>query len=124
MLVKTFALLAILSILCTSSCRNIDCKEGTRIRCKEKIQNQCYFERQRSCFRHFATNCHMELMACKSGREYEIWPEKFCKSVQFLCQEEIDEYHWPPNDLYQQIVHIRDNATNQFELMLRTDGQQ
>lgn len=55
--------------------------------------------------------------------DYISWPSKYCDSVQFLCQEEVEDYDWGPEDFYEQIRHIRDNVKNQFEIMLEQKDQ-
>ncbi|XP_005179052.2 uncharacterized protein LOC101898938 [Musca domestica] len=117
---KSMALLVFLSVLsykCVAPASN-DCKERIRKTCRREVQNLCYLDTERGCFRHFQSNCDMEISACKNEMVYEAWPEKYCSSLQFMCQEEIEEYNWPPDNFYQQIEHIRDNATNLFEEML------
>lgn len=35
--------------------------------------NQCYYDPDRGCFKHFATNCDMEIAACKHNQGKSNW---------------------------------------------------
>ncbi|XP_073836481.1 uncharacterized protein [Musca autumnalis] len=124
MFTRRVVVLVFLSVLSFNyAAANDDCKERIRQTCKITVKNQCYYDVERGCFRHFQTNCDMEISTCKYNNVYQSWPETYCKSVQFLCQEEVDEFNWPPDNFYEQIEHLRDNATNLFEEMLANHSE-
>ncbi|XP_037826976.1 uncharacterized protein LOC119614957 [Lucilia sericata] len=83
------------------------CRDRIENDCSVEVRHQCYFDTERTCFKHFKTNCEMEISACKYEKEYRAFPEKFCKSLQFMCNEEIDDFHWPPDYFDEQIANLR-----------------
>ncbi|KAM7355049.1 uncharacterized protein ACRADG_001277 [Cochliomyia hominivorax] len=91
------------------------CRDLIEEECEVKVRHQCYLDSQRTCFKHFKTNCEMEISSCKYEKEYRPFPEKFCKSLQFLCNEEIDNYNWPPDYFDEQIANLRNKPLNPYE---------
>lgn len=50
--------------MCLSLTAAKNCEELVKQECQETAQNQCYFDVDRTCFKHFKTNCDMELASC------------------------------------------------------------
>ncbi|TMW51683.1 hypothetical protein DOY81_003229 [Sarcophaga bullata] len=45
------------------------CRDRIEYNCEIIAEHQCYFDTDRTCFKHFKTNCEMEISACKYGKE-------------------------------------------------------
>lgn len=50
------------------------CRDRIEFECEINVQDQCYLDTERTCFKHFKTNCDMEIAACeyeKGKSEYD-----------------------------------------------------
>uniref|UniRef100_A0ABK9MGK8 Uncharacterized protein n=1 Tax=Glossina morsitans morsitans TaxID=37546 RepID=A0ABK9MGK8_GLOMM len=85
-----------------------NCHERLRIGCRDVVieKRVCYFDEQRICFKSFNNECEMQLFACHYGKTLARYDNKFCELLQFMCDEDLNRYKWPPDYFEQQIATI------------------
>ncbi|XP_037881738.1 uncharacterized protein LOC119632724 isoform X1 [Glossina fuscipes] len=84
-----------------------NCHERLRIGCRNVVGRRvCYFDEQRICFKSFNNECEMQLFACHYRKTLARYDNKFCELLQFMCNEDLNRYKWPPDYFEQQIATI------------------